>query len=304
MFGYHTLFETAQTDAIFHRLTECDRQVFELFNTVNFERVLRALRIAELINGCVGYDSAIISERYESIQLALFESIRHVHVPWSAVGLERLYAIRNCLSEYRYIYSTNYDLLTYWACMSKDDSRFRDYFWSNGRCFDMNNCTAPEEIPKMLFLHGALHLRQSASGTVRKIVATNDNLLEMSTNATVERNDEFPLFITEGTSEDKIRAIFQSPYLSFAFNQFVRHRGGLVVFGHSLSEADAHIVKTIASFMKNTPLAVSILPGNEEEILLKKAELRKMFRNTDLHTFDATTHPLGQSALSIRMSGT
>lgn len=54
-----------------------------------------------------------------------------------------------------------------------------------------------------------------------------------------------PLFISEGNSEEKLSSINRSDYLSFAYNKFSNHQGGLVVFGHLLSENDQHIVDVI-----------------------------------------------------------
>jgi hypothetical protein len=196
------------------------------------------------------------------------------------------------------IYTTNYDLLTYWACMVDEKDRFIDFFYSNGQSeFDPTRSDPWDNSPQMLFLHGALHLRTKPSGIERKLKANIENLLEQSTRPI--SGDEYPLFITEGNWEDKMSAIRRSRYLSFAYSKLEEHDGGLVIFGHSLSEQhDNHILRALATCGR-IPIAVSVRTEESADILQLKARLRKSLPKALLVYFRADSHPLGASDLEV-----
>jgi hypothetical protein len=78
-FRYKTLYETALSAPIDHQLSAEDIEMFTVFDTVNFEQVLASLKTAKVINECLSYPIDGIETRYEHIQLALFESVNHVH---------------------------------------------------------------------------------------------------------------------------------------------------------------------------------------------------------------------------------
>lgn len=103
-------------------------------------------------------------ERYRSIQQALFNAVHQVHVPWLSVPDAALQSNRACLEDYRFVYSTNYDLLAYWAVMSESNgSGFLDFFWGDDMTFDPFDTdiwTTRDLWTRLLFLHGGIHLRR------------------------------------------------------------------------------------------------------------------------------------------------
>ena len=104
----------------------------------NPEQVLAGLKTAGLVTEALDLDpDDVLEERYDSIQRALFEAVHAVHVPWVAVAEEHVSRLFKILRRYRFVYSTNYDLLLYWASMDDGGTGFLDYFWGDGGTFDV-----------------------------------------------------------------------------------------------------------------------------------------------------------------------
>jgi Domain of unknown function (DUF4917) len=84
-------------------------------------------------------------------------AVHSVHVDRSLVSDASLKGIRDYIRTFDFVYSTNYDLLMYWAIMSEDPTLdFVDYFW--GEAFDSLNTEVWGDRTRILYLHGALHL--------------------------------------------------------------------------------------------------------------------------------------------------
>lgn len=107
-----------------------------------------------------------------------------------------------------------------------------------------------------------------------------------------------PLLITEGSSDDKARAIVNNDYLSFAHKRLRRQKLPLVIFGHSLSDEDQHLVDAL-NVQPRRPIAVSMRPKTRLVNRRRQAEIRRGLASEDLFFYDATTHPLGEAALRI-----
>ena len=301
-FRYLSLYEAAQSADIEHQLSSEDIIIFEAMNTKDFERVLAALWTAETIYEILQQDSLIAHERYESIRKALIEAVHAVHIPWLSIPTESLGKINSALLPYQSIYSTNYDLLLYWAIMTENPPKFKDYFWSNPMYFDITNTKIFEGGRRILYLHGALHLVSVPFGSgTRKFIADEYNLLEQFGQAL--NPGEIPLFITEGNSIDKLASIRSSDYLSFAYEQFANHNGSLVIFGQSLGESDQHLIDAIKRW-ENCTIAISMRSGGDSNAIIeRKARVKRQLPQAHIMFFDAETHPLGEPNLRITRNG-
>lgn len=114
-FAYGSLFDYARTGG----LTTEDRALFA--DTENFERVLSDLNTAIRVNEVLGLPADRVYERYRSIQRALGQAIRAVHLTRNQVPEATLASIRAELLNYEWIFTTSYDLLAYWAMGSGGD---------------------------------------------------------------------------------------------------------------------------------------------------------------------------------------
>jgi Domain of unknown function (DUF4917) len=293
-FRYRSLYDQSRSAEMTARLTAEAVRIFEVLQTHNFELVLSALKTTSLVTQALGQNPATVDGLYLVIQNALVQAVKSVHVPWANIPEGNLRTIKQALLPYDFVYSTNYDLILYWSIMLDGPAGFTDYFFAPR--FDLGNTEIWGKATKVLFLHGGLHLYRELSGeTIKRKAEPWQNLLDLF-GAPLEP-PAVPLFISEGSSRDKLNSIYRSDYLSFAYSQFAKHRGPLVIFGQSLTaEFDGHLIDAIRKSEANI-LAISLLPG--PDVPSRKARFYGAFSNMDVHFFDATTHPLGSEELSV-----
>jgi hypothetical protein len=106
------------------------------------------------------------------------------------------------------------------------------------------------------YLHGALHLFD-AGFELQKYTWVNTGMALIDQIRSALENNRFPVFVAEGTSDEKLTRIRHSDFLAKAYRSFLPIGGALFVYGHSLAENDDHILKCIARG-KTTRLFVSL----------------------------------------------
>lgn len=286
-FKYKSLYRKALKN-IEHPLSSEDQEIFETVGAAHdFERVLAALWTTKGVCQSLDLETQSIRKHYQNIQRALIEAVHAVHIPWSNLSEEILRKIRSAIVPYESIFSTNYDLLLYWTIMAETPPSHKDYFW-NGPDFDITN-TEIREGSRILYLHGALHLvKYPYGGGTSKLISARGDLLSQFGRSL--RYGRTPLFVTEGTAQDKLATIRGSDYLSFAFEQFANFEGNLVVFGHSLGTSDQHLIDALKRRPKT--IAISMRPTNANKIMENKLKLQREFPNAIF--FNSETHPLGR----------
>ncbi len=297
-FHYGSLYEKACSAEVRHRLSKADQAIFKHMGDMkNFERVLYALWTAKSVCATLGQDTDAITERYEGIKRVLIAAVHAVHIRYSAQLESSLEKIQAALTDYQVIFSTNYDLLLYWAIMLHGARTFKDYFWGQDSLFESTNTVlSGGNLKTVLYLHGGLHLVKLASGRVMKLKAhPGSSLLDQFLESW--EDGRTPLFISEGTPQQKLTAINASSYLSFANQKFAAHAGPLVIFGHGLGQGDKHLVDAIKR-QPDRPFAISIHGTNDEaEIIRNKLRFQKWFPHARF--FAAETHPLGSPELLV-----
>jgi hypothetical protein len=109
------------------------------------------------------------------------------------------------------------------------------------------------------------------------------------------------LFVSEGTSEEKLQSIYANDYLSFAFGMLTHHQGPLMIIGHSLDPTyDKHLVNAIRNSQAKE-FGITIYVGSKvaDTIAEEKAAWHARLPNRDLHFFDSMSHPLAASSLNV-----
>jgi hypothetical protein len=291
-FAYGSLFDHADGSA----LTDRDRELFD--GTRNFERALSDLTTAMRVGRILGLDTDPILARYRSIQVALGHAIQEVHPNRSSVPDAALRAIRAAMLDYEWVFTTNYDLIVYWAMGSDGWKPFVDTFKYGGRCeFDPERADVyVGEIP-VYFLHGALHLVVGGSGVTWKLRKTYLQTLLDQFGKPIDGDPEArPLLVTEGSAIEKLRSIEGNGYLAHAFQRLRDVELPIVVFGSSLSRQDGHLVDALNE-QPERPVAVSMPPGSKKDLARRQAEVFGRLETESLLFFDATTHPLGMPSL-------
>jgi len=291
-FSYFSLFDLAQTTRN-KPLSPTELALFKAMETNNFEPVLSALKTSIRVNAALTISSSSPRNRYFAIKEALIHGVRSVHIPWRLVEQKTLQAISHALGAYSTVYSTNYDLLAYWAAMH-GQGQFDDLFGEDAT-FRLHDTHA--SATRLLYLHGGMHLVKNFDGSARKLLSSESSLLG---SFAVNALDDVPLFVCEGSSEEKLKVIRGSDYLSFCNTQLARHEGALCIFGHALGKQDRHIVDAVRE-AKPASIAISILPRSESFIQHQKRHYSALFEDLDveLNFFDAKTHPLGDAGFSV-----
>lgn len=295
-FAYDSLFENARTVEE-KPLSQSELSVFEAMQTRSFEQVLGALKTTSRVNKALAVSSAAPRNRYYAIKEALINTVHGVHIPWRLVQSSTLAKINQELACYATVFTSNYDLLNYWAILHTPG--VDDLFRGPDACFDLRDTAT--DASRILYLHGGLHLVRNLDGTARKLPSTDSTLLSsFAINNTLKTLDDVPLFVSEGKVEEKLKTIRSSDYLSFCYEQLLKHKGALCLFGHNLGPQDWHLVQAIRQSEVKT-LAISVFGRSPAFIQHQKRHFTGLFEgmSVQLHFFDARTHALGDPTLSV-----
>jgi hypothetical protein len=297
-FAYFSLFDEAQTTRN-RPLSATELSVFRALDTSNFEQVLSALKNSIRVNAALTINSSSPRHRYFAIKEALIHAVRAVHIPWSQMQASSLTHINNALSQYQTVYSGNYDLLNYWAVMQEPQA-FEELFRGPDATFDLGNHQRQSSATRMLYLHGGMHLVKNIDGGTRMLNSSESTLLA---SFAINQLGDIPLFVNEGSSADKLKAIRSSDYLSFCYQQLAQPKDRLCIFGHNLAAQDQHLVKALLQAGLKT-LAISIYPHNPLFIAQQKQHYATLFadQKVELHFFDALSHPLGHPDLRVAIA--
>jgi len=293
-FAYPRLLERSE-------LKSAARRLFHDFGTTNFEVVLEALWHAEKSLDALDRSSVAVRELYEHVQEELLEAIHRVHVPWKLLAPSTLDQVAAVLTTHRRVFTLNYDLLTYWAAMRDTAaSSIKDFFWGYGNTFDINDAELLDGCTGLHFLHGGVHLwRDATTGRTGKWTARSSGGLLSTLGSNVRgKPSRHLLFVSEGTSVQKMAVIRRSDYLTFGLQTLIEDRSNTVIFGASFGPQDDHVVQALNSGRKRN-IAVSIRPGTRSHTLAAMARYQERLADHHLIFFDSTTHPLGDPALSI-----
>lgn len=251
IFVYGRLFERAD----FSDLSPAAQHAFHALNTQDFERVIKALRdssyLVDLYANSQPELAKAMQKDAEGLREVLVNAIANSHPGNPNDITEGEYtACRQFLSHFDSIYTLNYDLLLYWVQMHTEegarptsDDGFRtpdDDFESAYVVWEPHQSHGQNSW----FLHGALHVFDSGS-EIQKYTWINTGIRLIDQIRDALARDLFPLFVAEGSSEEKLARIKHSDYLAKAYRSFSEIGGALFVYGHSLAENDRHFLRRI-----------------------------------------------------------
>jgi hypothetical protein len=232
------------------------RKVFDALGTSDFERVIRALRDYSRINPVYAPNGAGAQEASladaDALREVLVRTIASSHPERPAdIAPAEYECCKKFLSNFERIFTLNYDLLLYWALMQdgiKPEVKCDDGFRKPDGGADADYVSwEPENIhgQNIYYLHGALHVFD-AGVEIQKYTWVNTGVALIDQIRDALNHNFFPLFVAEGTSAEKMQRIKHSDFLSKAYRSFIPIQGALFLYGHSLSEADGHILRLIA----------------------------------------------------------
>lgn len=264
IFQYAALYEQAD----FSKAPEVE-EVFKSLGTQDFELVIRVLedssKILPIYTGNKT-DAKTILAHAKVLKDILLQTVagNHPATP-GLIDDEQFWACRNFLSNFLTkendgrVYSLNYDLLLYWAVMHEDNPVgekieliHNDGFGEDEDIDDADyvvwKAESSSRYQRVHYLHGALHLFDGGA-ELKKYTWNRKGipLIEQAREA-IESN-MYPLFVSEGTSQQKLKKIRHHAYLEHSFKSFhtimEQKNQALFVYGHSLAKNDEHILKKI-----------------------------------------------------------
>lgn len=267
-------------------------KIFDHLKTSDFEAVLRVLSQAAFVNSALAINSPAVQDAYVTVREALIGTLRGVHLPHSAVKGEYLSNIANFLKNFRTVFSLNYDLIVYWAMMGANKKR-RNYFVD---CFKGGSFDSiwPEkaERTRVFYPHGHLMLASGVMGEEVKVSASDQSLLEK---VFAYWTSEYfsPIFVSEGDSDHKVKAIRRSGYLTAVYEDALpEEKESLVVYGWSMGDNDSHILEQLRhSGIKRCAVSVRREKYSEEIRARWRHILTESLRNERLDTvfFDSAS---------------
>lgn len=250
LFAYDALFAQAQK-----ALSPRAKKAFFALKTTDFEAVMRGLKVAvDLVQVYAPASPQLakrLSDDADKLRDVLAQAIASSHPdrPNNITDTE-FASCRAFLSHFDNIYTLNYDLLLYWALMHSDSDDLtivcndgfhkpedgpEDYVvWEVGDAGSQN----------VFYLHGALHVFD-AGAEIQKYTWCNTGIALVDQIRAALGQNRYPIYVTEGTSESKMRRIQHSAFLSRALRSFAHISGSLFVYGHSLSSSDEHVLRLI-----------------------------------------------------------
>jgi hypothetical protein len=280
IFSYDALFNRAN----FSGASPTVRDVFQALQTRDFEIVIKALRQAAQLWPVYSPADSNVIRQLESDANALRDLLAktiagsHPDRP-SDIPDEKYAACRTFLSQFKNIYTVNYDLLLYWALMHEEippaircDDGFRQP--EDGPVEYVTWDVQNTGLQCVFYLHGALHIFD-AGHELQKFTWSNTGVALIDQIRQALDTNRFPLFVAEGSADSKLDRIQHSGFLNRAFRSFGEIRGSLLVFGLSFGDSDEHILRLLDKG-KQGQIFVSLYgdPNSESNArILRRSEL-------------------------------
>lgn len=258
-FDYATLYGIANGRGLLPNTSA----IFKQLATTNFERVLLACWDAGQVSMALRKTCTDFYLAYVEVRNALVEIANNVH-PVYADLLKDLEQIGTFANKFHTVFSLNYDLTLYWASAmfnAKNNCWFNDDL---EHATPHLECTAPLDPAKatsVYYPHGNMsQMRDYAK--IELPFSDDHDLNQQLKKWTLETC--VPVFVSEGSSKEKLAAIYRSHYLTSVYEKLLpAPRENLVVYGWSFGRQDQHILNKILKYpLKH--LSVSVFTGQSD----------------------------------------
>ena len=265
-FKYDSLYDKAANSGIFNpRL----KRLFQEFKTRDFELVLKQLRQAGIVNQLLGVEETKTQTLYDLLRDALVKTVSSTHPEQRDIE-PCLSRIASFMRQFDTVLSLNYDLIVYWAMLRGNTlfgQQFKDGFVDDGMFRDDYETLYPpygqaKKTTMVFYPHGNLILATIMDldrfGIEIKLIRPDEQaVLRQSIIETWGKGNVVPLFVSEGDTDTKLKAIKRSSYLQIAYSELESKCETIVVYGFSLGDDDEHILRAL---MKGQPekMAISI----------------------------------------------
>lgn len=249
-FSFTSLLDSAVSDGIISKDSNIYR-LFEQLATSDFESIMRLLDDSKVVVSIYSKDESLqdqIAKDADDLKSYLVKIITNNHPEKSTSLLEaqKLKCV-DFVKKFKNIYSLNYDLLLYWAIMQNNVDNFTDGFSNTEDSQHEGFVVYQNQKSKgfrIHYVHGALHIFDAGDEIIKKTYNNTDiNLVDQVRDSLSKHI--YPIFISEGSSEQKLTKILHSAYLNHCYRSLCRIGGDLVVYGASLKNNDDHVLRAI-----------------------------------------------------------
>lgn len=238
--------------------------IFSVIKTRNFELIMQHLDNFSVLIDAFGGDTKLqkrVDAARAKLKNSLLNAVKALHPEHVfKVPEEQSEACSKFLKVFRdsggNIYSTNYDLLLYWVLMR--NSSIVQHVDGCGRDVENPDEVAQGDEPILsseltwgnnrgtqntFYLHGALPFFDDGVAIIKEVY-DSDNYLLKKISARME-NSEYPIFVTAGDGQQKLKHIMHNRYLTHCYENFCEAEGSVVTFGFHFGEHDGHIIEAI-----------------------------------------------------------
>ena len=243
---------------------ETIKQVFQVYNTQNFESIMQQLNnMVSVLKILKASDKLCkqVDEISYQLKNKLIDAISEMHP-------EQVFSVDETKSKHcagflkRYIdnggqiFSTDYDLLLYWILLRNGVENFVDGFGREVENIDDAKYIPEENIEwseliwgkykssqNVHYLHGALPLFDEGKDIIKVEYNGTDYLLDVIKKKI--DGGSYPVFVAAGNSKEKMQHISHNKYLNFCYDSLSHITGSLVVLGFSFGDNDTHIIDAI-----------------------------------------------------------
>jgi len=279
----------------------------------DFEKVLYQLWLADFINKKFDVEKSErerVREGYTLVRRALINTVKDIH-PKQAQIESKLQQIGRFICNFSNVLYLNYDLILYWASLkvnSKEKHRCKDGFSSkaSNKRTSISRLKFSDDLEKIwepyngnsastaiFYPHGSLMLYQTrAKHEERKLGLAGDDMLDIITEFWA-KNDNQPLFVCEGSSDEKLASVSGSNYLTTVYQKVIpRLKNSFVIYGWSMGEEDEHIIRQLKR-ESISKVAVSIVRKDRSEQSISKEQgyitdkLSNLVSEENIYFFDA-----------------
>jgi len=236
--------------------------ILGVIETKNFEVIMQHLDNFSALITVLGGDPALkkrVDDASATLKTKLLEAVRDLHPEHVfKVPEEKSQACSHFLKIFLdsggSIYSTNYDLLLYWVLMRNSVVNHVD---GCGRELENPDEFVPHEEQiwseltwgkhrddqNVFYLHGALPFFDAGVSVVKEEYDVYNYLLQ-KISARMDKG-EYPIFVTAGDGEQKLRHIMHNHYLTYCYENLCDVEGSLITFGFNFGPYDEHIIDAI-----------------------------------------------------------
>jgi hypothetical protein len=291
--NYKSLFEK-----FLENIDPADRAIFNQFGTTNFESILEKINSALTVNQIFGINSGQLGASIDKLKNGLIVAINQNHPRHAEIDNTVFDKLSIAFDEFEDVFTTNYDTFLYRVVMKTKDRYdlgekirpYQDYFWLRREDYLRFMDTQSDKTHKSFyFLHGALFIFRTDQGNYKIRRGAQDVELIDIINEKININ-EFPLFVTEGTFQDKENKINSNGYLSFCRTKFKDTKNNLVIYGSSLSTQDSHLINDLNYNRRNLAISVRCTDKTLDQLRQIKLDTIAKFnrlKNEEIILFDA-----------------